>query len=152
MIEEKIKELGYELPEAPKPLAAYVPALSINDLIFTSGQLPSIKGELKFKGKIGAELDIEDGAKAAEICALNCLSVIKSITGSLDKIEQIVKLTAFVNSADYFTDQPKVANGASELLGKIFGSKGKHVRSAVGVNELPLNAPIEIEMIVKVKV
>ena len=152
MIEDKIKELGYELPEAPKPLAAYIPALIVENLIFTSGQLPSFKGELKFKGKVGSELSIEEGAKAAEICALNCLSVIKTVAGSLDKIEQIVKLTAFVNSADYFTDQPKVANGASELLGKIFGNKGKHVRSAVGVNELPLNAPIEIEMIVKIKV
>ena len=152
MIEDKIKELGYELPEAPKPLAAYIPALIVDNLIFTAGQLPSFKGELKFKGKVGSELSIEEGAKAAEICALNCLSVIKTIAGSLDKIEQVVKLTAFVNSADYFTDQPKVANGASELLGKIFGNKGKHVRSAVGVNELPLNAPIEIEMIVKIKV
>lgn len=150
MIEDKIKELGYELPEAPKPLAAYIPALIVNDLVFTAGQLPSIKGELKFKGKIGAELSIEEGAKAAEICALNCLSVIKSVVGNLDKIEQVIKLTAFVNSADYFIDQPKVANGASELLSKIFGNKGKHVRSAVGVNELPLNAPIEIEMVVRI--
>ncbi len=150
MIEDKIKELGYELPEAPKPLAAYIPALKVNDLVFTAGQLPSINGELKFRGKVGAEIGIEEGAKAAEICALNCLSVIKSVVGSLDKIEQVVKLTVFVNSADYFIDQPKVANGASELLSKIFGNKGKHVRSAVGVNELPLNAPIEIEMVVRI--
>ena len=151
MIEDKIKDLGYELPEAPKPLAAYIPSLKVDNLVFTAGQLPSIKGELKYRGKVGAELSVEEGAKAAEICALNCLSVIKSVIGSLDKIEQVVKLTAFVNSSDYFTDQPKVANGASELIGKIFGDNGKHVRSAVGVNELPLNAAIEIEMIVKVK-
>ncbi len=151
MIEDKIKELGYEIPETPKPLAAYIPALKVYDLIFTAGQLPSVSGVLKYKGKVGSELSLEEGAKAAEICAMNCLSVVKSVCGSLDKIEQIVKLTAFVNSADYFTDQPKVANGASELLGKIFGDKGMHVRSAVGVSELPLNAPVEIEMIVKVK-
>ncbi len=151
MIEEKIKELGFELPEAPKPLAAYIPALKVDNLVFTAGQLPSIKGELKYSGKIGADLSEVDGQKAAEISALNCLSVIKSIIGNLDRIEQVVKLTVFVNSADYFTNQPKVANGASELIAKIFGDKGKHVRSAVGVNELPLNAPLEIEMIVKVK-
>lgn len=151
MVEDKIKELGYEIPEAPKPLAAYIPALKVGDLIFTAGQLPSIKGKLKFTGKVGADISIEQGANAAEICAMNCLSVIKSVIGSLDNIEQVVKVTAFVNSADYFIDQPKVANGASELLGKIFGDKGKHVRSAVGVNELPLNAPVEIEMVVKIK-
>ncbi len=151
MIEEKIKELGFELPEAPKPLAAYIPALKVNDLIFTAGQLPSIKGELKYSGKLGKEISEEEGRKAAEISALNCLSVIKSVAGNLDNIEQIVKVTVFVNSADGFTSQPKVANGASELLGTIFGENGKHVRSAVGVNELPINAPVEIEMIVKLK-
>lgn len=151
MIEDIIKELGYELPEAPKPLAAYVPAVKIDNLVYTAGQLPTVKGELKYKGKLGAEVNEEAGRNAAEICALNCLSVIKTIIGDLDKIEQVVKLTAFVNSADGFTNQPKVANGASELLGKIFGENGKHVRSAVGVNELPLNAPVEIEMIVKIK-
>lgn len=151
MIEDKIKELGYELPEAPKPLAAYIPAIKIDNLIFTAGQLPTVKGELKFTGKIGADLSEADGLRAAEISALNCLSAVKSVIGSLDQVDQIVKLTVYVNSADYFTNQPKVANGASELIGKIFGDKGKHVRSAVGVNELPMNAPLEIEMIVKVK-
>ena len=151
MIEDKIKELGYVLPEAPKPLAAYVPALKVDNLVFTSGQLPTESGVLKLKGKIGAAISEEDGVRAAEICALNCLSVIKSLAGSLDKIEQIVKLTAFVNGADFFTAQPKIANGASELLVKIFGDKGKHARSAVGVSELPLDAPVEIEMIVKLK-
>ena len=151
MIEEKIKELGLEVPDAPKPLAAYVPALIVNDLVFTAGQLPSIKGELKYKGKVGKDLSEEGGKKAAEICALNCLAAVKGVIGNLDNIERIVKITAFVNSAENFTDQPKVANGASELIGKIFGENGKHVRSAVGVNELPLNAPVEIEMIVKIK-
>lgn len=151
MIEDKIRELGYKLPEAPKPLAAYIPALKSGNLVFTAGQLPTVKGELLVKGKLGKEVTEEQGKTAAEISALNCLSVIKSIVGSLDIIERIVKLTVFVNSADGFTAQPKVANGASELIGKIFGEKGMHVRSAVGVNELPLNAPVEIEMLVEVK-
>jgi enamine deaminase RidA (YjgF/YER057c/UK114 family) len=151
MVEEKITELGYQLPQAPKPLAAYVPAVKAAGFVFTSGQLPTENGVLKYKGKVGAQVSEDDGRKAAEICALNCLSVIKSVAGSLDNIEQVVKLTAFVNSADFYSGQPKVANGASELLGKIFGDKGKHARSAVGVSELPLDAPVEIELIVKLK-
>lgn len=151
MVEEKIKELGFEVPEAPKPLAAYVPALKVKDFVYTAGQLPSVKGELKFKGKVGKDITEEEGRKAAEICALNCLGAIKGIIGDLDKIEQVVKLTAFINSAEGFTAQSKVANGASELIGKIFGDNGKHARSAVGVNELPINAAVEIEMIVKLK-
>ena len=151
MIEENIKELGFEVPEAPKPLAAYVSALVVGDFVFTAGQIPSVKGELKYKGKVGKDLSEEGGRKAAEICALNCLGAIKGVTGDLDKIDQVVKLTAFVNSAEGFTAQPKVANGASELIGKIFGDKGKHARSAVGVNELPFDAAVEIEMIVKLK-
>jgi len=151
MIEEKIKELGFNLPEPPKPVAAYIPALAINNLIFTAGQIPSIAGDLMFKGKIDKELTLMEGQRAAETCVLNCLAAIKGITGDLNKIERIVKLTVFVNSSDSFTDQPKVANGASELLIKIFGEKGKHARSAVGVNALPLNAAVEIEMICEIK-
>ena len=151
MIEEKIKELGLELPEAPKPVAAYIPALMSGNLVFTAGQIPFVKGELKYKGKVGGDLTLEDGQKAAEICALNCLAAVKSVIGDLDKIERIVKLTVFVNNVDGYGDQPKVANGASELIGKIFGEIGKHARSAVGLNGLPLNAAVEIEMIVKMK-
>ncbi len=151
MIEEKIKELGFELPETAKPVAAYIPALISGDLVFTAGQIPFVKGELQYKGKVGAELSLEDGQRAAEICALNCLAAIKGVIGDLNKIERIVKLTVFVNNIDGYGDQPKVANGASELVGQIFGEIGKHARSAVGVNGLPLNAPVEIEMIVKVK-
>lgn len=150
MVEEKIKDLGFELPDTPKPVAAYVPALKVDNLVFTAGQIPSVKGELKYKGKLEKDLVIEDGKKAAEICALNCLAAIKGIIKNLDKIEQVVKLTVFVNSSEGFTNQPQVANGASELLEKIFGENGKHVRSAVGVNELPLNANVEVEMIVKI--
>jgi enamine deaminase RidA (YjgF/YER057c/UK114 family) len=152
MIEERIKELGYEIPEAPKPVAAYIPSLVVNDLVFTAGQLPVYKGEVLYKGKVGKDISEEEAVKAAERCALNCLSVIKSACGGdLDKIDSIVKLTVFVNSAEGFTAQPKVANGASELMVKIFEEKGKHVRSAVGVCELPLNAAVEIEMIAKMK-
>lgn len=151
MIEEKIKDLGFEIPDTPKPVAAYVPALKVDNLILIAGQIPSIKGELKYKGKLAKDLTIDKGRKAAEICALNCLAAIKGVIDNLDKIQQIVKLTVFVNSAEGFTDQPQVANGASELLEKIFGENGKHVRSAVGVNELPLGASVEIEMIAKIK-
>ncbi len=151
MVEDKIKELGCILPETPKPLAAYIPAIKTGDYVYTSGQVPFAEGELKYAGKIGFDLSIEEGQKAAELCALNALSAIKSVIGDLNKIEQIIKVTVFVNSADAFTDQPKVANGASEFLGKIFGEAGKHVRSAVGVNELPVDSAVEIEMIVKVK-
>ena len=151
MIEDKIKDSGFELPDAPKPVAVYVPALKINNLVFTAGQIPFVKGELKYKGKLGKDLSIDEGKKAAEICALNCLAAIKGIINNLDEMERVVKLTVFVNSGDGFTNQPQVANGASELLEKIFGEKGKHVRSAVGVNELPLDAAVEIEMIVKIK-
>ena len=151
MVENRIEELGFELPEAPKPLAAYIPALVVDKLVFTAGQLPIEKGKLNIVGKLGAEVSDEKGRMASEICALNCLSVIKSVIDDLDRIEKVVKLTVFVNSATGFTGQPNIANGASELIVKLFGDKGKHVRSAVGVNELPLNSPVEIEMIVRVK-
>lgn len=150
MIEKKIKELEFEVPEAPSPIAAYIPSLVDGSVVYTAGQLPVVKGELKYKGKLGKEFTIEDGQKAAEICALNCLGAIKKAISDLDKISRIIKLTVFVNSAEGFTDQPKVANGASELLVKIFGENGKHVRSAVGVSELPLGAAVEIEMIAKI--
>ena len=151
MIEAKIKELGYTLPEPAKPLAVYIPAIKIDNLVYTAGQLPSVNGQLQYKGKVGFNVSEEDGQKAAVLSLLNCLAVIKSVCGDLDQIEQVVKLTVFINSADGFTNQPKVANGASELLLKIFGDAGKHVRSAVGVNELPIDAALEIEMVVKLK-
>jgi enamine deaminase RidA (YjgF/YER057c/UK114 family) len=149
MIEEKIKELGLQIPEVAKPLAAYIPAKQVGNLVMTSGQVPLVKGEIKFAGKVGLDLTEEEGQKAAEICALNCLAAIKGVIGNLDKVVEVVKLTVFVASTPEFTSQPKVANGASELIGKIFGDAGKHVRSAVGVTSLPLNAAVEIEMIVR---
>ena len=150
MIEEKLKEKGLQIPEAPKPLAAYIPVTRVGNLVFTAGQIPMKEGKLAYKGKVGKDIAVEDAQKAAEICLLNGLSVIKSIIGSLDNISKIVKATVFVNSADGFTDQAKVANGASELLVELFGEKGKHVRSAVGVNELPIDSAVEIELIVEV--
>ncbi len=150
-IETKLKEMGLELPAAPKPVAAYVPAVKVGDYVYTSGQIPFVNGELKFKGKVGKDVTEAQGYEAAKVCVLNCLSVIKAQIGSLDNIEQVVKVVGFVNSADGFDMQPKVINGASELLGTLFGEKGQHARSAVGVNELPLNAACEVEMIVKVK-
>jgi enamine deaminase RidA (YjgF/YER057c/UK114 family) len=151
MVEEKMKEMCFTLPETVKPLAAYIPAIRTGDYVYTSGQVPFADGKLKYSGKIGIDLSVEDGQKAAELCALNALSAIKSEIGDLNKIERIVKVTVFVNSANGFTDQPKVANGASEFLGKIFGEAGKHARSAVGVNELPVNSAVEVEMIVKLR-
>lgn len=151
VIEEKLQELGYQLPEAPKPLAAYVPAVYEDKMVFTAGQLPIAEGKLLLTGKVGKDVTIEDAVKSAEVCAINCLSVIKSAIDDLDKIKRILKVTVFVNSADGFSDQPQIANGASEFLVKVFGDKGKHARSAVGVSELPLNAPVEIEMIASVE-
>jgi len=151
-VEEKIREMGLTLPAAPKPVAAYVPAVAVGDgYVYTAGQIPFVNGELVFKGKVGRELDEAQGYAAAQICALNCLSVIKAEIGSLDKIERVVKVTGFVASAPGFNAQPKVVNGASELLGKLFGAAGEHARSAVGVSELPLDAACEVEMVVKVK-
>lgn len=151
MIEEKIKALGLEIPEVAKPLAAYVPAKKVGDLVMTSGQVPLVKRAIKYVGKVGKDLSEEEGQQAAQVCALNCLAAIKGVIGNLDKIIEVVKLTVFVASSEDFTSQPKVANGASELMGKIFGEKGNHVRSAVGVISLPLNAAVEIEMIVRIK-
>lgn len=151
MYEAKLKEMAITLPAAPKPLASYVPAVMAGGCVYTSGQIPLVDGELKFRGKVGADLTEEQGYEAAKICALNCLSVVREQIGSLDNIERIVKVTGFVNSAPGFANQPKVVNGASDLLGEIFGEAGRHARSAVGVSDLPIHAAVEVEMIVKIK-
>ena len=150
-VEEKLQSMGITIPETPKPVAAYVPARRVNNLVFSSGQIPVVKGELKFKGKLGAEISKEQGYEAAKICALNGLSSIKSLIGNLDLIEQVVKVVGFVASANGFTEQPAVINGASEFLLAVFGERGKHARSAVGVAELPLGVPVEVEMVVQIK-
>jgi enamine deaminase RidA (YjgF/YER057c/UK114 family) len=149
--EAKLKELGIGLSQAPKPVAAYVPAVRAGEFVYTSGQITMVNGELKYQGKLGKDLTVQEGYQAARICALNALSAIRDVVGSLDEIEQIIKVVGFVNSAPGFIEQPKVINGASELLGEIFGAAGQHARSAVGVNELPLNTAVEVEMIVKIR-
>ena len=151
MFEAKLSEMGIQVPVVPKPVAAYIPAVQLGDLVYTSGQLPVVDGVLKYAGQLGVDVSEEDGYAAAKICAINCLAAVKFAVGSLDRIERIVKVTGFVNSAPDFTAQPKVMNGASEFLNEAFGEAGAHARSAVGVSGLPLGAAVEVEMIVKVK-
>ncbi|MEM3506535.1 MAG: RidA family protein [Candidatus Bathyarchaeia archaeon] len=150
-IESKLESLGLKLPGVPKPLGAYVPAVRIGDILFTSGQGPILEGKIKYQGKVGKDLTLEEGYEAAKLCALNCLSAIKIEIGSLDKIERIIKLVGFVNSAQGFAKQSLVINGASDLLYNLFGKKGKHVRVSVGVSELPNNMAVELELMVKIK-
>jgi len=150
-IDARLNELGLVIPEPAKPVAAYVPAMRTGNLIFVSGQLPMVKGELKWKGIVGQDLDIASGYDAARICAINCLAAVKTLEPNLDRIKRIVKVTGFVSSLPAFGDQPKVINVASELLQLIFGEKGIHARAAVGVTSLPLNAAVEVEMIVEVE-
>ena len=150
-IEERLRELQLEIPEAPKPVAAYVPAKKVGNLIFTAGQLPMVNGELISKGLLGQDVEIEEANKAARICTLNALAAIKGVIGDLDLIQQIVRVVGYVASVPTFTQQPAVVNGASELLLEIFGDDGKHARSAVGMAVLPLNASVEIELTVEIK-
>ncbi|MBE0478698.1 RidA family protein [Candidatus Aerophobetes bacterium] len=149
--EEKLKELGITLPEVPSPAAAYIPAKKVGNLVFCSGQGPSVEGKLVYVGKVGAEKTLKEGYEAAKICALNCLAAVKNLVGGLDKIEEIVQVRGFVNCTADFEKQPEVINGASELLEKIFGDKGKHARCALGTSSLPRNITCELEMVVKVK-
>jgi enamine deaminase RidA (YjgF/YER057c/UK114 family) len=149
-IENKIKELGLQLPEPPKPLAAYIPAKQVGNLVFTAGQLPMVNGEIILKGLLGQDVEIDPAYNAAKICTLNALSSIKGVIGDLDKIKQVVRVVGYVASVPTFTQQPAVVNGASELLLEIFGENGKHARSAVGMAVLPLNAAVEIELTVEV--
>lgn len=146
-----MRELGYSLPEPPKPVAAYVPSVKVGKLLFVSGVLPLVNNELLYVGKLGKEVTLEQGYEAAKVAALNALSIIKSSLGSLEKVRKVVRLVGYVASAEGFVEQSKVVNGASELLIQVFGEKGKHSRVAVGVTELPRGAPVEIEMIVQTK-
>lgn len=151
--EAKLKEMGLSLPEVPKPVASYIPTLIISDLLYTSGTLPMQNGKVMFTGKMGeGNNTIEVGYEASRLATLNSLSAVKSALGSLSKVKRIVKVTGFVNSSKGFTDQPKVINGASDLLVSVFGENGKHVRSAVGIAELPLNSLVEIEFIYQINV
>ncbi len=149
MIAARLAELGIELPAVVAPLADYVPAVITGNLVYTSGQLPMVDGELPATGKVGAEVDPEQAAALARICALNALAAVHSVIGSLDRVTRIVKVVGFVASDPSFTAQPAVVNGASTLLGEVFGELGKHARSAVGVAVLPRDAPVEVELIVE---
>ncbi len=145
-IETRLAELGMELPQVAAPVAAYVPAIAKNGRAITSGQLPFVAGQLPATGKLGAEISLEQAQEFAAASVLNALAAIKAEIGDLDRITRVVKVVVFVASDPQFTQQPLVANGASELLGKIFGDRGQHVRSAVGVAVLPLDAPVELEI------
>jgi enamine deaminase RidA (YjgF/YER057c/UK114 family) len=148
--EERLAELGLNVPEVAKPVAAYIPALRSGNYVYTSGQLPMRDGQLMFTGKVGGEVSQEEAVECARQCALNALAAVKAEVGDLSAIKRIVKVVAFVASTPDFTSQPLVANGVSELLGDVFGDAGRHARSAVGVSVLPLDAPVEVELLVEV--
>jgi len=150
MVSARLAELGITLPAVTKPLAAYVPAVRTGNLVYTSGQLPMQSGALTHSGKVGAEVPPEQAKVAARTCALNALAAIDALVG-IDSVARVVKLVGFVASAPGFNGQPAVINGASEFLGEVFGETGAHARSAVGVSELPLGAPVEVELIVEVR-
>jgi enamine deaminase RidA (YjgF/YER057c/UK114 family) len=146
----RLADLGLSLPTVPAPLAAYVPAVRFEDLVYTAGQLPLVNGTLQAVGKVGAEVSVEDAAECARIAALNGLAAVADLTGDLDVIRRVVKVVVYVAGASGFTEQPLVANGASGLLKEILGEAGRHARSAVGVASLPLDAPVEVELVVAV--
>ena len=145
----RLAERGLSLPEVVPPLAAYVPASRVGELVFTAGQVPMRDGALMHVGKVGAEVSEDEARACAEQCALNALAAAASVAGGLDAIQQIVKVVVYVASAPDFVGQPAVANGASELLGAVFGDAGQHARSAVGAASLPLDAPVEVELVVR---
>ena len=148
--EDRLRDLGYELPAVPQPAGSYVPAaLATGTLLFTAGQLPLVEGQLRYTGKVGKEVSVEEAKEAARHCVLNALAAVKAEAGSLDDVRRVVRVTGYVASAAGFNRQPEVINGASDFLGKVFGEKGNHARSAVGVAELPLDAPVEVELIVE---
>ena len=147
---QRLADLGLSLPAAPAPVAAYVPAVRFEDLVYTAGQLPLVNGTLRAVGKVGAEVTVDDAVQCARIATLNGLAAVVDVAGDLDVIRRIVKVVVYVASTSGFTDQPLVANGASGLLKEIFGEAGRHARSAVGVAVLPLDAPVEVELVVAV--
>jgi enamine deaminase RidA (YjgF/YER057c/UK114 family) len=148
-IDDRLRELGYQVPAARAPLANYVPARRVGNLVYTAGQVSgTADGEIK--GKLGTDLSVEQGREAARVCALNCLAALLTVTDSLDAVKQIVRVGAFVSSADGFTQQPAVANGASDLFVEVFGDAGRHARTAVGVNELPLGYAVEVELVAEI--
>ncbi len=148
--EENLAKLGLSLPTPPKPVAAYVPSVRSGNLVFVAGQLPFVDGKLPKTGRVGESVSLEEGHAFARQCILNALAIVKAEVGDLSRVKRVVRVGAFVASGDQFWDQPKVANGASELLLQVFGDAGRHARAAVGVNALPLGAPVEIELLVEV--
>ncbi|MGV0633703.1 RidA family protein [Mycolicibacillus trivialis] len=146
----RLAELGLELPPVAAPLASYVPAVRTGDLVFTSGQLPLVDGRLAGVGKVGAEVDPQEGYALTRVCVLNALAAVDALVG-IDSVTRVVKVVGFVASAPGFHGQPGVVNGASELLAEIFGDAGSHARSAVGVSELPMDTPVEVELVVEVR-
>jgi len=148
-VRERLKELGLSVPLTAKPVAAYLPASRTGNLIFTAGQLPMRDGSLVKEGKVGHEVTVEEAKNLAQLCALNCLAAVETIT-PIEKITRIIRVVGYVNGVSGFTSQPAVMNGASELFVALWGEAGKHARSAVGVAELPLNSPIEVELTVEV--
>ena len=148
--EENLRELGLSVPDVAKPVAVYVPAVRSGPHVFTSGQLPMRSGELMTTGKVGGEVTLEEAVACAQQCALNAIAAIKAEVGDLASVKRVVKVVCFVASTPDFTGQPQVANGVSELLGAVFGDAGVHARSAVGVTALPLDAPVEVELVVEV--
>jgi enamine deaminase RidA (YjgF/YER057c/UK114 family) len=146
----RLSELGIRLPPVAAPVAAYVPAIRSGQLVFTSGQLPFVDGGLRRTGKVGGTVDIEDAAADAKVCALNALAAVDDLVG-LDSIARVIRVVGYVASAEGFSGQPRVVNGASEFLGRVFGEAGKHARSAVGVAELPMNSPVEVELTVELR-
>ena len=150
-IEARLRQLGFTLPKPPEPVAAYLPAVQVGDLLFLSGTTCYVDGEFLYTGRVGAELTLEEGYAAAQQTALNLLSVTKAELGDLDRVERVVKLNGYVNSAPEFDRQPEVINGASELLEKVFRERGKHARTSIGVSTLPAHIPVEIELIVQVR-
>jgi enamine deaminase RidA (YjgF/YER057c/UK114 family) len=148
--EERLHEMGLAVPEVAKPVASYVPAIRSGHHVFTSGQLPMREGQLIATGKVGGEVTAEEAVECARQCALNAIAAVRAEVGELSNVKRIVKVVAFVASTPDFTGQPGVANGASELFGAVFGDAGQHARSAVGVPVLPLDAPVEVEIVVEV--
>jgi len=152
VFEENIKQLGIEIPDMPNALANYVPYKLSDSIVYVSGQAPVMNGKLIYKGKVGNDISIEDGIKAAELCCINIISVLKkSINGDWNKLDNFLKLGGFVNCNSDFVDQPQIINGASDLLVKVFGEQGKHSRFAVGSNSVPMNISVEIDAIIKIK-
>lgn len=149
--EERLRELGHVLPEAVPPQAAYVPTVRSGSQVYVSGQVPFVNGALPASGKVGAQVSAEQGHELAEVCALNAIAAIKAEVGELSRVVRVVKLVGFVASDPSFTGQSQVINGASELLGAVFGERGRHARSAVGMAALPLDSPVEVELIVEVE-